>query len=106
MNAYTARGQVRMQLDDVWTVLRAVELPAGAAVATLEWHRGYQADAEVARLLRQHEGTPQAGAARVEWLRQRIGAVLIRVGARLASGPRSGVLVEPASAMSTFGSAG
>ena len=33
-----------------------IELPAGAALATLEWHRGYQADAEVARLLRQHDG--------------------------------------------------
>ena len=65
MNAYTTRGQARMQLHDVSAVLRSDGLPAGAALATLEWHRGYQADAEVAGLLRQHDGiTPHASAPR------------------------------------------
>src|SRR5829696_7635840 len=80
MNAYTARGQARMQLHDVSAVLQADGLPAGAALATLEWHRGYQADAEVARLLRQHDGAPQARESRVALLRQAIGTALVRAG--------------------------
>ena len=106
MNAYTARSQARMHLHDVSAVLRADGLPAGAALATLEWHRGYQADAEVARLLRQHDGTPRARASRVALLRQAIGAALVRAGKRLAGAPHGGLLREPAAAVDTLRAAG
>ena len=106
MNAYTARGQARMQLHDVSAVLQADGLPAGAALATLEWHRGYQVDAEVARLLRQQRGTPQASASRVALLRQAIGAALVRAGERLAGVPRGGVLPGTAPAADTLWTAG
>jgi hypothetical protein len=106
MNAYTARTQARMHLHDVSAVLRADGLPAGATLATLEWHRGYQADAEVDRLLRQHDGTPQARASRVALLRQAIGAALVRAGERLAGVPRGGVLPGTLPAADTVGTAG
>ena len=107
MNAYTTRGQARMQLHDVSAVLRSGGLPAGAALATLEWHRGYQADAEVAWLLRQHDGiTPHASAPRVSPLRQRIGGALARAGERLAGVPHGSASLEIAPAVSTLGTAG
>ena len=105
MNAYTARGQARMHLHDVSAVLRADGLPAGAALATLEWHRGYQADAEVARLLRPHDGTPLDARACGGWLWQRIGTVLIRVGERLSGTPCSGVFSDIAPPAHTAGAA-
>jgi len=106
MNAYTARGQARIQLHDVSAVLRADGLPAGAALATLEWHRSYQADAEVARLLKQHNSvTPHASASRVSLLRQRIGAALVLAGERLAGVPHSSASLEIAPAASTLGTA-
>jgi hypothetical protein len=105
MNAYTTRSQARMHLHDVSAVLRADGLPAGAALATLEWHRGYQADAEEARLLRRHNGT-QGRAAWVTRLRERIGAVLIRVGERLAGVPGRGVSPEPVPAVGPIVTAG
>jgi hypothetical protein len=92
-----------MQLHDVAAVLHADGLPAGAALATLEWHHGYQADAEVARLLRQDDGTPQAYVAR---LRQRSGAVLIRVEAWLAGIPGRGVAPESVPTAGQSGTAG
>ena len=106
MNAYTTRGRARMQLHDVSAVIRADGLPAGAALATLEWHRGYQADAEVAKLLRQNDGTLQASASRVALLRQAIGTALVRAGERLAGVPRGGVLPGTAPAADTLGTAG
>jgi hypothetical protein len=106
MNAYTTRGQARMELHDVSAVLRADGLPAGAALATLEWHRGYQADAEVARLLRQRNSvTLHASTLRVSPLRQRIGAALVHVGERLAGIPHSSAPLEIAPAASTLGTA-
>ena len=106
MNAYTARGQARMHLHDVSAVLRADGLPAGAALATLEWHRGYQADAEVARLLRRHNGTPQARASHIALLRQTIGAALVHAGTRLAGVPHGSLLPETAPAADTLRTAG
>ena len=106
MNAYTARGQARMQLHDVSAVLQADGLPAGAALAMLEWHRGYQADAEVDRLLRQHNGTPQARASRIALLRQAIGVALARAGKRLVGVPHGGLLPETAPGADSLRSAG
>jgi hypothetical protein len=106
MNAYTARGQARIQLYDVSAVVQADGLPAGAALATLEWHRGYQADAEVARLLKQHNSdTPHVSASRVSMLRQKIGAVLVLAGERLAGVPQGSASLEIAPAVSTLGTA-
>ena len=106
MNAYTTRSQAMTQLDDVSAVLRADGLTAGASLAALEGHRGYQADAEVDRLLKQNKGTSQASASRVAPLRQAIGAALVRAGERLAGGPRSGVSPETVPAVGPFSTAG
>jgi hypothetical protein len=95
-----------MQLHDVSAVLQADGLPAGAALATLEWHRGYQADAEVDRLLRQHNGMAQARASRIALRRQAVGAALVRAGKRLAGVPPGGLLLETAPPADTPRTAG
>ena len=91
MNAYTTRGQARIQQRDIAAVLRADGFLAGASLAALERQRGYQADAEVSWLLKQNGVAPHAAASLVAMLRQTIGAALVRAGERLAGGPRSGV---------------
>ena len=78
MNAYTTRSQARIQPCDIVAVLRVNRPTAGAALATFERQRGYQLEAEVEWLLKQHGVTPQRSASRVALLRQTIGAALIR----------------------------
>ncbi len=76
MNAYTTRGQARIQPRDVSTILRANRYLAGAALAVFERQRGHQAEAEVARLLKHNGVTPKASASRLSPLRRAIGAAL------------------------------
>ena len=83
MNAYTTRGQARIQPSDLSAVLRANGL-AGAALAGLEWQRECQAAAELDWRLTQSTATPHAGLPRVALLRQAIWAALVRVGERLS----------------------
>ena len=78
MNAYTTRGQARIQPRDFSAVLRANGL-AGASLAGLERQRECQAEAEVSWLLKQNGVTRKARASRVALLRQTIGGALIRV---------------------------
>jgi ParB-like chromosome segregation protein Spo0J len=96
MNAYTTRDQDRMQPHDFAAVTRTNPFMTGSSLAAFERQRSWQADAEVARLLKQHGVTPQAHALVVALLRLRIGAALVRAGDRLADVPGSGVSPEPA----------
>jgi hypothetical protein len=103
MNAYTTRGQARIQHRDI---VAALLQPEGSlALAALERQRGWQADAELERLLKQHGVAPRATATPVSILRQTIGAALVRTGERLAGVPRSRVLPETAPAAVTLGTA-
>jgi hypothetical protein len=104
MNAYTTMGQARIQPRDVAAVLRAHGL-AGSSLAALEWQRGCQADAEVARLRKQNGVTPHQTTSRVALLWQTIGTALVRAGERLAGAPRSGVSRETGPTAGTLGTA-
>ena len=90
MNAYTTTGYARIQPRDLEAVMDAYPL-AAASLAALERQRGWQAETEVAWLLKQHGVTPQVPTAFVALLRQRVGAALVRVGERLAGDPRRGL---------------
>jgi hypothetical protein len=82
MNPYTTKTQARIQPHDLSLALRGGPLTAACSLAMLERMRGYQAEAEVAWLLKQH-AVPAAPAASRLRLRQRIGAALVRAGCRL-----------------------
>ena len=105
MNAYTTRGQARIQSRDIAAIQRSHRYMIGASLAALERQRGWQAEAEVDWLLRQTRVEPDASASRVSLLRQTMGAVLVRAGERLASVPDSGDAPEPAPVAGTLGTA-
>ena len=69
MNAYTTMGQARIQQRDIEAVLRVGRMTAAAHLAALERQRGWQAEAEVERLLKQHGLKPHSPASRVALLR-------------------------------------
>jgi hypothetical protein len=104
MNAYTTRGQARIEHRDIAAFLQPEGILAAAQLASLEWQRGYQADAEVERLLKQN-GVAKASTSFVSMLRQTMGAVLIHAGERLAGGQRSGVSRATAPVAGTLGTA-
>jgi len=103
MNAYNTMGQSRIQQHDISAVLGTHGCRAGAFLAGLEKQRGWQADAEVERLLRESGAKPSSTAPRVMMLRQRIGAALVDAGQRLAGVPRSGAAPETHSTADVFG---
>jgi hypothetical protein len=105
MNAYTTRGQARIQPRDFSAVLRANGL-AGASLAGLERQRECQAEAEVGWLLKRHGVTRQPHTPVVAPLRRRIGPALVRAGDRLAGVPRSAVPPEMTPATSLLSEAG
>ena len=104
MNAYTTRGQARIQPRDIAAVMLAYPW-VGASLATLERQRGYQAEAEVAWLLKHNGVTPQAGASFLSLLRQTIGATLVRAGERLAGTSQGGTLPGTVPAWGMLGTA-
>ena len=104
MNAYTTRGQARIQPRDVSAILHTYPL-VSASLAALERQHACQAEAEVTWLLRQNGLTPQPTTAHCSMLRQTIGAALVRAGERLAGVPRSRVLPKAAPAAGTLGTA-
>ena len=107
MNAYTTRGQARIQQRDIAAILRTEpDHMAAASLAALERQRGWQAEAEVAWLLKQHGVTPHAASSRVSMLRQTIGAVLVRAGERLAGASQSAVAPETTPVAGRLGTAG
>jgi hypothetical protein len=105
MNAYTTRGQARIEQRDIAAFLQPEGILAAAQLASLEWQRGYQTDVGVDRLLKQNGVAPKASTPFVSMLWQVIGAVLIHAGERLAGGPRSGVSRETAPVAGTLGTA-
>jgi hypothetical protein len=105
MNPYTAMGQARIQQRDIVDILREDGLTAAGSLAALERQRGYQAEAEVERLVKQNGVAPRATATLVSILRQTIGAALVRAGERLAGGRRSGVSRGTVSVAGTLGPA-
>jgi hypothetical protein len=105
MNAYTTRGEARIQPRDVSTALRANGLTPGASLAALERQRGWQAEAEAERLLKHYGITPGASTSLFLILRQTIGSALVSVGERLAGSPRSDSSVESIPTTGTLGTA-
>ena len=103
MNPYTTRGQARIQHRDIEPVLGMNSYLAGASLAALERQRGWQADSEVAWLLKQHGVTPATAASRVSLLRQTIGTALVCAGERLTGASRSGLSPETRPAVGTLG---
>jgi hypothetical protein len=91
MNAYATTDQARIQLHNTAPVHRANRFMVGTSPVALKRQRGWQAEAEVARLLKQHGVMPQASTVRLSLFRQRIGAALVRAGDRLLTG---GLLME------------
>lgn len=106
MNAFTTRGQARIQPRDVSSVLRANRYLAGASLAALERQRGWQAEAEVAGVLKQHGLAPKSAALRVALLRRAVGAAVVRAGERFSGVPRGAGLPETPPAAGTIGTAG
>ena len=106
MNPYTTNGQARIQQRDIEPVRGMNSYLAGASLAALERQRGWQADAELAWLLKQHRVTPAATASLVSQLRQRIGMALVCVGERLTGVSRSGISPETPAAAVTLANAG
>ena len=106
MIAYTARGQARIQQRDISTILRTHRFMAGAALATFERQRGYEAEAALEALLKQHDVTPSPAAAFGALLRRSVGAALVGAGQRRAGVPRGGALPESAAATDPLGMGG
>ena len=108
MNAYTPRGQARIQQRDLATILRTAtgSYLAAASLAGLERQRGWQAESEVGWQLTQNDVTRQPHTPVVAPLRRRIGAALVRAGDRLAGVPRSAVSPEMTPATSLLSEAG
>jgi hypothetical protein len=91
MNANATTDQARIKLHNTAAIHRANRFMVGTSPIALERQHGWQAEAEVARLLKQHGVTPHASSGRVSLLRRRIGAALVRAGDRLLTG---GLLME------------
>jgi len=105
MNAYTTRGEARIQQRDIDAVLHMDAHLASASLAALERQRGWQAEAEVERLLKHYGVKSSASTSLVSLLRQTIGAALVRTGESLAGSPRSDASVEAIPAAGTLGTA-
>jgi hypothetical protein len=103
MNPYTTTGQARIQQRDIETILQADGFLTATQLAALERQRGYRAEAEVNWLLKQYGVTPPAVTSRIVVLRQTLGALLVRVGERLAGGPGSSVSRETVPVAGTLG---
>ena len=95
MNAYTTKGQIRIQQRDIDAIMRNHAYFAGASLAALERERGWQAEAERARLLKQHGLGPAARASLLAVVRQTVGAALVHAGERLMGLSRPAVAPEP-----------
>ena len=103
MNAYTTRGEARIQQRDLSTALRMHGLNPGASLAALEKQRGWQAEAEVERLLKQHRVKSSGSTSLVSLLLETIGAALVSAGERLARSPRRDASVEAIPEAGTLG---
>jgi hypothetical protein len=105
MNAYSTRGEARIQQRDIDAVLRTDAYLAGASLAALERQRGWQAEAEMERLIKHCGVMASSSPSRVSLVRQTVGAALVRAGECLAGTPRSAASVESIPAAGTLGTA-
>ena len=105
MNAYTTVGQAKINRRDMENILYGDAFLAGTALAAFERQRGWQAEAERDRLLKQHGVGLNAAAPLAAMLRQAVGAALVRAGERFAGGPRTAGLPGTASVTGTLGPA-
>ena len=106
MNPYTTTTRARIQPSDMARALLTDPSMAAISLAILERQRSFQAEAEVAWLLKEHGLAPASIASRLATLRQSIGAALIRAGQRIEGLSPGGVRSENAPAAGTFGTAG
>jgi endonuclease V-like protein UPF0215 family len=106
MNAYTTRGQARIQQRDVAAVLRVNRPAASAALVALERQRGWQADAELDCLLKQNRIESLASPSRASLVRQAIGTMLVHAGERVMGASRNGDSPEPTRVAGRLGIAG
>ena len=106
MNPYTTTTRARIQPRDMARALLTDPSTAAISLAMLERQRSFQAEAEVAWLLKEHGVPPVSIASSLAMLRQTIGAALIRAGQRIEGLSPGGVRTEAAPAAGTFGSAG
>lgn len=90
MNPYTTMTRARIQQRDIDACLDMNSYLAGASIAALERRRGWQAEAEVNQLMKEHGVTPRTAASLVSMMRQAIGKALVRAGERLSGVPESG----------------
>ena len=105
MNAYTTRGQARIQPSDLSAVLRANGL-AGATLAGLEWQRECQAAAELDLAAdAKHRHAACGPAARRAAPAGDLGGAGPRRRTALAGVPRNDVSLDAAPAASTLGTA-
>jgi hypothetical protein len=105
MNAYTTRGEARIQPRDLSTALRIHGLNPGSALAVLEKQRGWQAEAEMERVLKQYGVKASGTTSLVALLRETIATALVSAGERLAGSPRKDASAEAIPEASTLGTA-
>jgi hypothetical protein len=84
MNPYTTMTSARIRPRDLANAVGADSFIAAVSLAALERTRGWQAEAELEWLLKQHGVRPGSAASRIALLRQTAGAVLVGAGERLA----------------------
>ena len=106
MNAYTTRGEARIQPRDLSVALGMHGLNPGSTLAALEKQRGWQAEAEVERLLKQYGVKSSGSTSLLSLLRGTIGAALVSAGERLAGSPGRGAPAEAIREAGTLGTAG
>ena len=87
MNPYTTRTRVPIRSCDMARTFLTDPSTAALSLASLEWQRQWQAEAEVASLLKHNGVPPTSSSSRVVMLRQTLAAALVRAGRRLAAVP-------------------
>jgi hypothetical protein len=80
-------------------------LNPGSTLAALEKQRGWQAEAEVERLLKQHRVKSSGSTSLISLLRETIGAALVSAGERLAGSHRRDSAAEAIPEVGTLGTA-
>ncbi len=90
MNPYTTKTEARIRQSDISALVDTNSYLAGASIAALERQRGWQAEAAVNSLLKQHGVTPYPSTPLLAMLRQTIGTALVRAGERLRGSPARG----------------
>ena len=94
MNPYTTPTRVRIQPHEVANAVFSDAFIATTKLPGLERQRGWQAEAEVDRLLKHHGVKPHTAASLIATVRQMLGAALIRTGQRLGGVSGSAVSQE------------